>query len=86
MAQDDTSKDNGHEHGPLVTITVDTKTYKIHRGHQTVVEIKTIGGVPLAFELEQLVDGKLTPLPDDGAVTLKGGEVFLSHPKDGGAS
>ncbi len=86
MAQDNKSEDKDHEQGPIVTITVDTKPYKIHRGHQTVVEIKTIAGVPLAFELEQLVDGKLTPLPDDGAVTLKGGEIFLSHPKDGGAS
>jgi len=74
------------EHGPQVTITVDTKPYKIHRGRQTVAAIKTVAGVPLAFDLEQLVEGKLTPLADDASVTLKGGEVFLSHPKDGGAS
>lgn len=86
MPQNDKPDDKGHEQGPLVTITVDTKPYKIHRGHQTVVEIKNVAGVPLAFELEQLIEGKLTPLPDDGAVTIKGGEVFLSHPKDGGAS
>ena len=86
MADNDASKDKGHEQGPLVTITVDTKPYKIHRGHQTVVAIKTLAGVPLAYELEQLTDGKLAPLPDDGALTIKGGEVFLSHPKDGGAS
>jgi hypothetical protein len=86
MAQEHTNEKEGHEQGPIVTITVDTKPYKIHRGHQTVAEIKTVAGVPLAFELEQLIDGKLTPLPDDGAVTLKGGEIFLGHPKDGGAS
>jgi hypothetical protein len=86
MAQEHTNYNKDHEQGPDVTITVDTKPYRIHRGHQTVAEIKTVAGVPLAFELEQLVNGKLTPLPDDGAVTLKGGEIFLSHPKDGGAS
>jgi hypothetical protein len=86
MPQNDKPDDRSHEQGPLVTITVDTKPYKIHRGHQTVADIKKLAGVPLAFELEQLIDGKLTPLPDDGAVTIKGGEVFLSHPKDGGAS
>ncbi len=86
MAENDISNEKGHEQGALVTITVDTKPYKIHRGHQTVAAIKTLAGVPLAYELEQLTGGKLTPLPDDGAVTLKGGEVFLSHPKDGGAS
>jgi hypothetical protein len=86
MEQEHTNDNKNREQGPIVTITVDTKPYKIHRGRQTVAEIKTVAGVPLAFELEQLINGKLTPLPDDGAVTLKGGEVFLSHPKDGGAS
>lgn len=86
MPQDATNIVNEPEHGPTVTITVDTKPFTIHRGHQTVVEIKKIAGVPLAFELEQLIEGKLLPLADDGGVTLKGGEVFLSHPKDGGAS
>jgi hypothetical protein len=86
MAQEHTNDNKDPEQGPEVTITVDTKPYKIHRGHRTVAEIKNIAGVPLAFEMEQLVNGKLTPLPDDGAVTLKGGEIFLSHPKDGGAS
>ena len=86
MPQNDTTNEKDHEQGPIVTITVDTKAYPIHRGHQTVADVKKTAGVPLAFELEQLIDGKLAPLPDDGAVTIKGGEVFLSHPKDGGAS
>jgi len=40
----------------------------------------------LADELEQLIEGKLTPLPDDGAITIKGGEVFMSHVRSGGSS
>ncbi len=71
---------------PIVTIQVDNKPYQIHRGRQSVSEIKRIAGVPQAFELEEVVGGKLVPLPDDGSVTLKGGEVFVSHPKDSGAS
>jgi hypothetical protein len=74
------------EHGPIVSITVDTKSRQIHRGRRTVAEIKGVGEVPLSFDLEQLVDGKLTLLDDDGSVTIKGGEQFFSHPKDGGAS
>jgi hypothetical protein len=58
----------------------------IHRGRRTIVEIKNLGAVPLADDLEQVVDGRLVPLPDDGAVTIRGGEVFVSHPKDNGAS
>lgn len=74
------------ETGPLVTITVNNEPKQIHRGHQTVAAIKTNGGVPVADELEQVIAGKLTPLPDDGAVTIKGGEVFISHPRDSGSS
>jgi hypothetical protein len=74
------------EHGPIVGITIDTKSRDIHRGRRTVAEIKQVGEVPLAFDLEQLINGKLTLLPDDGSVTIKGGEQFFSHPKDGGAS
>jgi hypothetical protein len=74
------------EHGPVVTIEVDNKPVHIHRGHRTVVEIKIAGGVPLAYDLEQVIDGKLKLLPDDGSVTIKGGEIFISHPKDSQAS
>lgn len=83
---DEKAANQSDDHGPTVTITVDTKPYRIHRGRQTVAAIKQVAGVPLAFELERLVDGRLMPLADDASVTIKGGEVFLSHPKDGGAS
>lgn len=72
--------------GPEVTITINGVPKEIHRGHQTVAAIKAAGGVPLADDLEQQVDGKLKLLPDDGAVTIKGGEIFVSHPKDSGSS
>jgi hypothetical protein len=74
------------ETGPIVTITINSKPKEIHRGHQTVATIKKLGEVPAADELEQVIQGKLTPLPDDGAVTIKGGEVFISHPRDSGSS
>ncbi len=74
------------EPGPEVKIQINGVSKLIHRGHQTVAEIKKLGGVPLADELEQLIDGKLKPLPDDGAVTIKGGEVFMSHVRSGGSS
>lgn len=77
---------NEREHGNYVTITVNNGHVSIHRGHRTVADIKTAANVPLADDLEQVIDGKLTPLPDDGAVTIKGGEQFVSHPKDGSSS
>jgi hypothetical protein len=74
------------EPGPEVKISINGASKVVHRGRHTVVEIKKLGEVPLADELEQLIDGKLTPLPDDGAVTIKGGEVFMSHVRSGGSS
>lgn len=68
-----------HEPGPNVIITVNGNQIPIHRGHQTVAHIKQVGGVATAEELEQVIDGVFTPLADDGAVTLKGDEVFISH-------
>ncbi len=74
------------EPGPEVTITVNNDPYRIHRGRRTVAEIKTAGGIPLADELDQFSDNKLTELPDDGSVVIKGGEVFVSHVRSGGSS
>ena len=72
--------------GPTVSITINGTTRTIHRGRQTVAEIKAAGQVNPAHELEQVENGQLRPLPDDGAITLKGGEVFISHPRDSASS
>lgn len=81
----DLDQDDGHGR-ELVTIKVNNKDRQIHRGRQPVSEIKRIGEVPPADELAQVVEGKLVPLDDSGAVTIKGGEAFVSHPRDSGAS
>jgi hypothetical protein len=70
----------------LVEIKINGKQFRIRRGRHTVQEIKRLGGVPLADDLEQIIDGKMKLLPDDGAVEIKGGEVFVSHPKGSTAS
>lgn len=70
----------------FVGIIVNGDNYKIHRGKRTVEEIKVAGGVPLADKLEQVIDGTLIPLADDGSVLIKGGEEFKSHVPSGGAS
>ncbi len=74
------------QHGEFVTIEVDLKSVKIHRGNEPVATIKQLGGVPAAYELDQVIDGKLEPLPDDGHVVIKGGEVFKSQPHKGHSS
>jgi len=79
-------KDSNQHGRDEVLLTVNNREVRIHRGHQSVTEIKAAGGVPLADDLDQVVDGRLVQLPDNGAVTIKGGEVFISHPKDSAAS
>lgn len=82
-----TQNNKKNEHAEdFVSITVDGKERKIHRGRQTVAEIKKVGEVPPADELSQIIDGKITPLPDNGSVVIKGGEVFVSNRPSGGSS
>ena len=76
-----------HSHPELeVRITINGIHKFITRGLHTVKKIKLLGGVPLADELEEVIHEKLTPLPDDGSVEIKGGEIFIGHPKDSGSS
>lgn len=82
--QDHDHDDHGHS---TVTIVVNGAEYAIHRGRRTVAEIKSIAQVPAAHELA-LMRGEqdLERLPDDGSLVIKGGEQFLSYPKDSGSS
>ena len=91
MEKPDVKEHDDHpQPGPMVTITVSTdgvdKEVSIHRGHRSVAEIKAAAGVPIEFVIDQIIDGEIKPLQNDEAVTLKGGERFISHPDDGRAS
>jgi hypothetical protein len=69
-----------------VTITIDNRSYEVRRGRTSVAELKQIGGIPPAYEFEEIVDGKLVPLRDDQHVEIKGGERFVGHPRAGASS
>lgn len=79
----DSEPQRDHE---IVEISVNGEKIHIHRGRQSVCEIKHLGHVPQADVLAEVVDGKLVDLPNDSSVTIKGGEVFYSHPQDSGSS
>ena len=72
--------------GDEVTITINNVEKQITEGVHTVADIKALGGVPAADDLEEVKDGKLHPLPDGSSTNIKGGEVFVSHPKDSSSS
>jgi hypothetical protein len=78
------SKKRGEER--LVTIYINDHPYEISRGKHSVPEIKNVGKVPSSHELEEVINGTLTPLADDGTVLIKGGEIFFSHVRDGSSS
>ena len=52
--------EHGHEHEHLVNITIDTKLHKIRPGEHTVAQLKDLGKVPRAFDLEQWKTGSAT--------------------------
>lgn len=69
-----------HQLEPKVSVTIG-ECRELTRGRHSVADIKKKGEIPLAFELDEVICGKLTPLPDDGFVELKGGEMFVGHPR-----
>lgn len=70
----------------VVKIRIDGKAFEIGRGNQPVAAIKKVGGVPAANQLDQDINGVLTPLDQNGSAVIKGGEVFVSYPATGSSS
>lgn len=69
-----------------IKIEINSKEYAIKAGIYTVTQIKELGNINPAYEVEQLIDGKLVPLDDNGTVQIKGGEQFFSHVRDGSSA
>lgn len=88
-AQDQTQGEQQHEKlqtGPDVEVTVDTKTKTVHRGSWVVSVFKAEVGVSADRALDEVVGGEFKPLEDTQRITIKGGEVFVSHVRQGGSS
>jgi hypothetical protein len=78
--------DEERHHSDLVQITINNNPVEIHRGEHTVAELKSLGSIPAAYVLIQVIDGTFHQLPDNGHVVIKGGEVFLGQPRTGQSS
>jgi hypothetical protein len=72
--------------GPEVTIMLNGQQKPIHRGSYQVSELKAAIGVDATQELDQVIDGHLTPLNDNDRIVIKGAEAFISHVRCGGSS
>jgi len=80
-----------HDHerpqtGPTVTVTVDTVEKHVHRGSWVVADFKKQVGVDPTRALDEVIGGEFKPLEDNQRITIKGGEVFVSHARQGGSS
>lgn len=78
-----------HEHpdtGKMVFITVDTIRKEVKRGSYIVSELKAAVGVDASKELDEVVGGEFRQLEDNQRITIKGGEIFISHARQGGSS
>ena len=76
----------GKHHPHLVTVTVDGQPKQVRPGRYKVSLFKKAVGVDPSYELDELVNGKLVALPDDGHIKVKGGETFVSHVRGGSSS
>jgi hypothetical protein len=78
--------EHGHHHKKEVAVTVDGMTRHVLEGAYVVSEFKKLVGVDPSKELDEVVHGELKPLDDNQKIHIKGGEVFISHARQGGSS
>lgn len=84
--------DHNHEdrppHNPHeeVSVTVDGEVKHLKKGHYTLPEFKATVHIAPDLEVDQVVDGTFLPLDDNAVLHIKGGEIFISHVKQGGSS
>lgn len=77
----------GHQHGSEVTIKVDGDDRSIAEGVYKVSTLKSTFGIPADYEFDEVTkDGEFKPLNDERSVHIRGGEVFVSHVRQGGSS
>ena len=69
-----------------VKIDVDNHPDHVAPGTYVVSPFKELIKVPADKDLDEVIDGTLTPLDDNAYVTIQGGEVFFSHVRRGGSS
>ena len=70
----------------LVQVTIDGKHKTIQAGTYSVAELKRFLGVDPSRVLDEVIGGEFKELPDNGTVHIKGGEIFVSHVRQGQSS
>lgn len=86
MTSNHTDEGPGHQHGSPVQITLDSNEKTVADGVYHLGELKQLLGVPQDYELDLVVNGEFKPLNDQRSLHVKGGEIFVSHVRQGGSS
>lgn len=85
--KDETKQQKKPDHDPkMVIVTVDDKEVEVEHGRYVVSDFKTKVGVPIDYDLDQLIHGKFETLADSSEVKINGKEIFVSHVRTGGSS
>lgn len=69
-----------------VRITVNGKVFPVPPGEHQVARLKNQTGVQPQDNLEQVVDGQIQMLDDNGTVLIRGQEEFVTVPRTGAGS
>jgi hypothetical protein len=69
-----------------VMIELNDTTKQIETGNYTGRSLRLALGVPLEYELEEVVLGEFKPIANEASIHIKGGEKFVSHVGHGRAS
>jgi hypothetical protein len=72
--------------GVLVTISLDGQERQVQESVYKVPELKIVLGVPPDYELDEVIHGEFKPLNDERSVHIKGGEVLISHVRQGSSA
>lgn len=75
-----------HPGESFVSVFINGTEMQIHRGSHTGADLKRLLGVEASMQLDEDVNGTLTPIADDARVTIKGGERFFRHVPSGGSA
>ena len=85
--QETKEKDGKEARDPKkVKFSVDNHPWHLPPGPYVVSDLKALVKVPDSKELDEVVDGALTPLSDAATINLTEGAVFFSHVRRGGSS
>ena len=84
--ENDGRDEHGHPRPHKVTVTVDTKEKTVFSGTRVVSDFKAEVGVDPNYVLDEVIRVEFTELVDTAKITIKGGEVFVSHVRRGGSS